>query len=297
MLRPVVVGLDGSAESLAAADWAAAEALGRGLPLRLLHAGEGLSSRPSHLPELDAPRRRAHAILQVASRQLAEKYPLLHTTAGEVARPPVDALVEAGSEAEFLVLGSRAFSGVGGLLAGSVAMSAVARVPRPVVLVRAARTTEGAPRPAPDGANASGASHPVVVGVDLAHSCEEVVAFAFENAALRSVPLHVVHSRRPTHTHERDTPATGAEATSQSSAERALADLLAPWRERHPKVVVRSEVSRGSPVQLLLHACADADLLVLGRRIRPALLGPHIGRVTHAMIHEVPCPVAVVPHG
>ncbi|MFI6471212.1 universal stress protein [Streptomyces sp. NPDC050516] len=41
MLQPIVVGLDGSRESVAAADWAAREALRRGLPLRLIHAWEG----------------------------------------------------------------------------------------------------------------------------------------------------------------------------------------------------------------------------------------------------------------
>lgn len=40
MSRTVTVGLDGSPESLAAADWAAREAHLRAVPLRVVHAGE-----------------------------------------------------------------------------------------------------------------------------------------------------------------------------------------------------------------------------------------------------------------
>ncbi|MGP4051269.1 universal stress protein [Streptomyces sp. 2A115] len=50
MLKPVVAGLDGSRESLAAAGWAAREALRRGLPLRLVHAREGLPYAPMTRP-------------------------------------------------------------------------------------------------------------------------------------------------------------------------------------------------------------------------------------------------------
>ncbi|WP_408997247.1 universal stress protein [Streptomyces europaeiscabiei] len=88
MLRPVVVGLDGSSESLAAADWAAREALRRGLPLRLVHAWPGgMTPAGSGLPELDAPRHRAQRILRDAMDRLDERYPQVCPSADQISRP------------------------------------------------------------------------------------------------------------------------------------------------------------------------------------------------------------------
>ncbi|MET9574091.1 universal stress protein [Streptomyces sp. DT199] len=42
-------------------------------------------------------------------------------------------------------------------------------------------------------------------------------------------------------------------------------------------------------------AAAGAGLPVMGIRRRRALVGPHTGSVTHALIHRVHCPVALVP--
>ncbi|GCB44062.1 universal stress protein family [Streptomyces sp. NL15-2K] len=55
-------------------------------------------------------------------------------------------------------------------------------------------------------------------------------------------------------------------------------------------------VEEGRPAQRLLDATRDAGLLAVGRRIRPSRLGTHTGPVTHAVMHHVRCPVAVVPH-
>ncbi|KPI19035.1 UspA domain-containing protein [Actinobacteria bacterium OK074] len=294
MVRPVVVGLDGSRESLAAADWAAGEALRRGAPLRLVHAWEAASPEPSTLPELDAPRYWARRILREAVERLGERRPQVRPDVEQIAKSPADALVSAGAEAGLLVLGSRAFSGFGGFFAGSVALATVARAVRPVVLVRADATPESERVPGADGLPSAHAPYrPVVVGVDTEQQCEEVLAFAFESAVLRSAPLRVVHAWRP--------PLAlgpGPEtAPLREAAERELDTVLGPWREKYPAVEVDRRVEHGRTAQSLLDAAADSCLLVVGRRIRTAGFGTHTGPVAHAVMHHVRCPIAVVPHG
>ena len=293
MLRPVVVGLDGSRESLAAADWAAREALRRGVPLRLVHAWQTASPEPSALPELEAPRHWARRILREAMDRVNERYPQVYLSAEQIARPASDALVAAGAEGELLVLGSRAFSGFGGFLAGSVALATVARVPRPVVLVRADETPASERMPGSDGKPSARAPYrEVVVGVDTSHMCEDVLAFAFESAVLRSAPLRVVHAWT-----QSISPGPGAKNTNaQEEAERELARVLGPWREKYPTVEVHEVVANGRAAHLIQGAAADAGLLVVGRRNRPARVGAHTGPVDHAVMHHVRCPVAIVPH-
>ncbi|WP_326584477.1 universal stress protein [Streptomyces sp. NBC_00487] len=296
MLRPVVVGLDGSSESLAAAEWAAREALRRDLPLRLVHAWPGgVTPAGSGLPELDAPRLWALRILRDAMNRLDERYPRVRLSADQVSRPAAEALVTAGDEGELLVLGSRAFSGFGGFMAGSVALAAVARVSRPVVLVRADRTVEDEHVPDEDGHRSALTPYrAVVVGVDPTTPCEELLAFAFESATLRSAPLRVVHAWQLPYMPS----ALEAKAWKavRGSAERALVAVLAPWKEKYPAVEVRELVEEGRPAQQLLEATRDAGLLAVGRRIRPQKLGAHTGPIAHAVIHHARCPVAIVPH-
>ncbi|MEU9733890.1 universal stress protein [Streptomyces sp. NPDC048002] len=295
MQHPVVVGVDGSPESLAAADWAAREALRRGLPLRLVHAWEGGSALRSDLPELAAPRYWARDILRGATDRLTERFPRVRLSTEQIARPAPEALCAAGAESALLVLGSRAFSGLGGFLAGSVALATVAHVTRPVVLVRAGRTGEDEHEPDDASRASPHTPYPVVVGVDPAHGCDDLLAFAFESAALRAAALRVVHVRSlPYAPSVRE---AGARHEGRRSTEAALAGVLAPWRETYPAVRVTAVVEEGRPAQRLLDRAQDAGLLVVGRRLRPAGIGAHTGPVAHAVLHHAPCPVAVVPHG
>ncbi|PWI13263.1 stress-inducible protein [Streptomyces sp. Act143] len=296
MPRPVVVGLDGSRESLAAAEWAAREALRRGLPLRLVHAWEGgATAGEPGLPELAAPRYWSERILRGGLDRLGESYPQVRLSADQVPHSAPDALVAVGDEAELLVLGSRAFSGFGGFMAGSVALATVARVTRPVVLVRAHQRLESEHLPdAGGGPSVRTPYREVVVGVDPAHRCDELLAFAFESAAMRSAPLRALFAWRMPYVQ------SAAEAKVREAmgrhAERALRAVLGPWREKFPLVEISEITTEGRAAERLTHAAQDAGLLVVGRKIRPARVGTHTGPVAHAVMHHARCPVAVVAH-
>ncbi|MCX5554685.1 universal stress protein [Streptomyces sp. NBC_00038] len=297
MLRPVVVGLDGSRESDAAVDWAAREALRRGLPLRLVHAWEGLpdAETGATLPELQVPQYWARRVLRSADDRLNERYPQLYVAAEQVRRPPGPTLLAEAETAELLVIGSQGLGGVGGFFSGSVAMATVAHAERPVVLVRAGDTGED--EHLPDSAGKPSVRTPlrdVMVAVDLGRPCDAVLEFAFHAAECRQAPIRAVHVWRVPRGH--GIPDTEERARLKADAERQLAALLQPWREKFSGVYVRDSVIEGRPSHELVKGAGGAGLLVVGRRRRRAAVGSHTGPVAHAMIHHVSCPIAVVPH-
>lgn len=90
MLKPIVVGVDGSRESVAAAHVAAREALRRDLPLRLVHAWEGLPPQgvKATLPELRAPQFWAQRALRTVSEQLHLRHPKLFVSTEQIRATP-----------------------------------------------------------------------------------------------------------------------------------------------------------------------------------------------------------------
>lgn len=297
MQRTVVAGLDGSRESSAAADWAAREALRRGLPLRLMHAWEGLpqDDGDAELPELRGPQYHARRVLRAAVERLNERYPQLYVAAEQVRMQPGPALLAEAENAELLVIGSQGFGGVGGFMSGSVAMATVAHVERPVVLVRAGETA--ADEHLPDGSEKASARTPyrdVAVAVDIDEPCDEVLDFAFRAAELRHAPLRAVHAWHVPLT--RPVPGVEDRALIRAEAERELAALLEPWRAKYPDVNVRENLHEGRAAHVLVRAASGAGLLVVGHGRRRAALGSHTGPVAHALIHHVNRPIALVPH-
>ncbi|WP_335939610.1 universal stress protein [Streptomyces sp. PTD5-9] len=161
---------------------------------------------------------------------------------------------------------------------------------QPVVLVRA-------PEDVPPGAGSGDAGRGVVVGVDLGRPCDALLAFAFEEASRRHRTLTALHSwMLPPLAGTGAAYSAEANALIARSTETDLEHLLSPWRDRYPSVVLDARAAVGHPSRQLLEACAGAELVVVGRRIRRARIGGHVGPVTHAVLHHSTAPVAVVAH-
>jgi nucleotide-binding universal stress UspA family protein len=300
MTRTVTVGLDGSPESRAAAEWAAREATLLGLPLKLVQVWEPVPAPMAQAPLLGAETQQhwTERVPRETSEGLRLRHPGLDVTAEQLSGRPAEVLVDAAKEAELLVLGSRGLSGIGGFMVGSVGLAVVAHAERPVVLVRAGEQAADEHEMDPVGIpSAATAFRPVVLGLDIESPDEELIAFAFAAAVRRGTSLRVVHGWNPPPYYAYglavDIELHGELARRETVA---LAEVLAPWREKFPDVEVIEESSYGTPGHHLADASREASLVVVGRRIRRSPFGAHIGSVTHAVLHHSTAPVAVIPH-
>ena len=185
--KPVVAGTDGSEESLRAVDWAAREALIRGLPLRIMSAaampprmtGHQAASGPGPETVSGMLRKNRDHTLAAAAERAAAVAPGLRVDVDALAGAPAYALTEAGSNASMLVVGARGVGRFTAMILGSVSQYVSAHATCPVVVVREETTT---------------AHRQVGVGIGDPDRSAAALAFAFEEAALRKASLIAVHA-------------------------------------------------------------------------------------------------------
>jgi nucleotide-binding universal stress UspA family protein len=287
--RPVVAGVDGSENSRQAARVAAEEARRRSAPLRLLAAlpspFRGMVTVAPE-PELSSV---LHSDAEDVLRHVAAEVSGTAGTGGvtwAVAEGrPVEVLRAASAEAQLLVLGSRGAGGVAGLLLGSTASGVVAAADCPVLVLP------------DDTAVTVSRRRSVVAGVEGRPGDEEVLRFAFEEAAALGTDLVAVHTWQDVALEP------GYQAVSplvdwagvRSDEERLLSEALAGWLDKQPDVEVREVVLRDRAARGLVAAALTAQLLVVGHRRRNRVAT--LTSTTHGVLHRAPCPVAVVPIG
>ncbi len=281
---PVVVGVDGSEESLLAAEWAALEAKRHGLPLRIVSA----PAMPPRMQAYQVPpavastlRAAATGALGTAVARAEEVAPGLKITTGLLAGPPALAVAGSGSSATVLVVGARGAGGFTAMLLGSVSRYAASRASCPVIVVRQASMA---------------VHHEVAVGIRDPQSTSEALTFAFEEATARHADLVVVHAwnwfpsalRAPADQDAMDAPFHPEQISDEAA--HTLAAVLNGWRKKYPDVRVRHDVIRGHPARVLANYSVRADLFVIGMHVDPS-----IGSIQHALLDHARGPVAVVP--
>jgi nucleotide-binding universal stress UspA family protein len=273
MTYGIVVGYDGSPGSGDALRWAAREAKARDTTLTVC-----LAWTPDHMT-LPAESDLCDLVRQHGQVILARGLPYAESVLGpgrvraELAGGSAAyVLCERSKTADIVVVGSRGHSELPGLRLGSVAWQVAGHACGRVVVIR------GEWRPANQSPG------PVLVGVDGSPAAQAATAFAFEEAALRDVPLVAVCAL---------TDSVGRLGEAHQ-LEEDFGHLMACEAKEHPDVTVVRRVLAGTPRAALLTASADAQMLVVGARGRDGVEGMRLGSVAQAVLHHAPCPVAVV---
>ncbi|MEV5643794.1 universal stress protein [Streptomyces flaveolus] len=283
MDKPVTVGVDGSASSMRALDWAADEAALHGRPLRIVHASvwerfEGAT------PAEDLPDGRTEAaaleeIVTDAETRARERRPEVRVHAEVLPGEPIDVLVRAGEDAYALVVGHRGHRALmRHLSTGSIVSGVAERAWCPVVVVGG--STPGRP---------SG-HRQVVLGVGEGTDAGAAhVAFALHEARARDCDLMAVHARSRQETRH-DPPGLGSSPAADTLLSTAVPDRAAA----ESGITILRQVVDGPAHHALTQAAHNADLLVLGVRHRHGTVRRELGPTHHTALRHSPCPVALV---
>jgi nucleotide-binding universal stress UspA family protein len=271
----ILVGYDGSPGSEQALSWAVREARSRGTILTVCHSWAA-GHTPAPPGEGEAFDRARHA----GEQDLAGALRFARNIMGEAKvrplladGPAAYALCEHSADADMVVVGSRGWGKLRGLLLGSVSQQVCAHASGRVVVVR------GHWHPA-----AEYAPGPVVVGADGSPASRAAIAFAVEEAVLRAVPLLAVCALADT------AGSLGGAGRIQEAVDRDIA----PWEKEHPELTILRQVAPGQPRTALLDAAFEAQLLIVGDRGRGGVMGMLLGSVSQAMLHHASCPVGIV---
>jgi len=286
---PVVVGVDGSADSVGALRWAVDEACQHNRELLAVHALD-----PA-VPPPDLPPDNGDVASQAASEALRWR-PGVCASGVTESGAPAEVLRRYSQQARLVVLASH---GRGSNMAeplGSVCDALCVQADCPVLVVHAARRWADPFAVLPrDG--------PVVVGFDGSDSASRALRIAFEEASWRSRRLVVIQvwqhpqlrlpgqHQGPQQGHHR-----GPDLTADESAvHQALVAAAEPWRACFPLVDTELRSEPGDPVEALSVASQWAMLMVHGTRCPTDAIQPSNPSVMHRVLRTMTCP-ALIAH-
>jgi nucleotide-binding universal stress UspA family protein len=286
----IVVGVDGSAESDGALNWALGEARLRQLPLRAVWVWHPTGS-PEETEKLaalnsvaDLRSRLGEDLTSHVERVLDGAGPADGSVVSRVLYGhPADQLIREAGDDALLVVGSRGRGGIKAALLGSVSHSCAQYARSAVAVVRGDR------RPDTNAGR-------VVVGVDGSADSVAALRLARDAAALRKAQLVVVHAwtlpyRDLTAPAWAITPEEMGEAEAQARVR--LAESLRQGDVDPRRTGAEAVLVKAFPGPALLGAAEGADLLVVGTRGNGGWKGLLLGSVSMQCLTHSSCPVVV----
>ena len=288
--RPLVlVGVDGSPQSIAAAQWAAEEAVRRRQSVQLLYSASlpviGYPALGYPADFIEFTDREGRRMLDRVAQQLTALHPDLEVGTVLTRTDPRRALVDASDGAALTVVGSRGGGRMQEVLLGSVALHVTARGHSPVAVVPYDRDDR---------------QGPVLVGVDGRADTAAAVGFAFDEAAVRGADLIAVMAFDNKAGQGFARRSITFEVCEAQEEHAVISEQLAGWSEKYPDVQVHEYVFRGQAAECLIGYAGHAplaqqpQLIVVGSRGRGGLTGFVLGSTSHAVIAHAACPVIVV---
>ena len=284
---PVLVATDGSPQARAAVETAIV------FPWPPASTGHGLVARGT--PVLtDATPAVWEALMEIgraaarrAEQRLRRRWPEAEVLVTDA--PPVPGILARARKvrARAIVLGSRGLGAVGRLLLGSVSRAVVRRAPCAVLVVRGSTRAPRRFLIGVDGSPHARGAVAFVAGLTPPRSGQARLVRVVESVRLPSTGLLPARMRalvaREAESQEREQVAA-ARRQLEIARERLT---RAGWR-------VKTEVRMGRPLEELLAASTDADVLVLGARGVGTVERLVIGSVAEGAVSRAPIPVLVV---
>lgn len=285
----LTVGIDGSAGSGRALDWAAAQAARAGYALEVVHAVDaphptGIYGRARLNPVIVTDLQKySQDLLDAAAEQVAHIAPEVKVSTRSERGPAASVLVEASYGASAIVVGSR---GLGAFEAfvGSVSNKVAARARCPVFVI-------------PDHGIEPPADGPIVVGVDGSDFSVAALRFALAEARLRDTSVRAVTACQ--------LPVVAMPLVPEEIARFQVAEheaALAMLQQQIGRaqsgdaedVKVESVVIEAPTVDSILESADDAQLIVVGSHGHNLNTQMILGTVSRRLLHQTDRPVAVI---
>lgn len=281
-MATIVVGVDGSEQSVAALRFAVGEAALRGAGVTAVYALEVPTVPWPGLTGLvgTALEEANHVLGRAIDRAFAGVLAEVPLEREVVEKSPAAALLEAAAGGDLLVVGSRGRGGFAGLLLGSVSLQCALHATCPVAIVRE--------RPAAE----RGA---ILVGVDGSGASLEALRWGDEEARLREAPLVALHAWAPGFEVGPGLvpiplPVATLKADIEAFLDATVVEALGEERAREvERRIVETPAAFG-----LVKASSPADLVVVGSRGRGGFAGLLLGSVGQQVAHHARCPVVIV---